>query len=69
MEQFGVLAVIVGTVLVFVLTVLWIALPFAVFGVKEKLDSLRQRVDVLTRQQAETNQILRAGFNIPADEQ
>lgn len=65
MDAVYAIAMTLGALIVFTLTVLWIALPFAVFGVKEKLDRLAGRVDVLTRQQAETNQLLRAGLNIP----
>lgn len=51
MEEFGVLAVVAGLFLV-VLAVLWFLLPFAVFG-------LKGRVDNLIKAQQETNAILR----------
>lgn len=48
MAEFGVF----GALLLIVLAVLWIALPFAVFGIKNRLDRL---IDA----QRETNDLLR----------
>jgi len=72
MEFLYLVAVVLGVIV----SILWILMPFAVFGIKSKLDAmtervdfLSQRADVLTLQIAETNQLLRAGFNIPTDQQ
>jgi len=65
-----------GAIFLPILGVLWTILSFAVFNMRSRLNALAERaefltsrVDVLTRQQAETNQLLRAGFNIPTNQQ
>lgn len=40
MQDFGQSAMILMMILGLVITILWIALPFAVFGIKKRLDAI-----------------------------
>jgi len=52
MEIFFGIAAVIGVLIAFVLAILWIVLPFAVFGIKNRLDGLsRQLKEMITQLQ------------------
>jgi len=71
MEMFGGLLGIVVVILVVIMSVLWFILPFAVFGIKDRLDRLIAEIQDLKNSSAttqyeikKTNQILKAVHNV-----
>lgn len=49
MQDFGQSAMILMMILGLVITILWIALPFAVFGIKKRLDAIVVELRKLNR--------------------
>jgi len=63
------LFVVLGYIFVFVLAVLWFLLPFAVFGVKEKLDtliSLQNTTNALLEQSLQTTEPMKKSVKVDA---
>ena len=53
--EVGAVIAVLALIFLVVLTVLWILLPFAVFGIKNRLDELNDLVRAMGRQLEETN--------------
>jgi len=63
------LFVVLGYIFVFVLAVQWFLLPFAVFGVKEKLDtliSLQNTTNALLEQSLQTTEPMKKSVKVDA---
>ncbi len=60
MEQTAAGLMIFVYIFLFVLAVLWLLMPFAVFGIKDRIRSLEQKSDAAYRQIMEINESLQS---------